>query len=748
MLPLDQPRSGPERYRELFEFLASETGAPVSPISLEIGEEVPQWSPNRQNPFADTTSQSVREGTAADLYCSAVNSGQIENLISRTLMHRATSKKLLAVVSGIATGRSIARQIAELDPLITLATLGEIRSPKAAAVLSARADLVITTPELLHRLVIPDSYHFAPLLEQLAEVMLWDLTSFRGILGSHLHHLLRRLEAVLSVNRSSIQYSATATELGHAGEFFDELLGVSPRVIPLAREHPTKIEVVMVDPSSSRWRQAPATIAARIAAKAAGDGFCVLVITQSRLQAELISLYVQERAPESITGAVLSYRGGYLGSTRSEIESEISAGRSSVVVATSALSEDQGDFEVVVVVGFPGMLSRFRREIGRITASQGAAVLVAEEDLLDSWIVANSQDIATRPNEVAAINPWNPEVLRYQLLCASSESCVEPELYARGDPETAKLVREELEYLREEKKVVLTEAGYLYTGSVMPQSQRGLRGDQHRRYLLVTSSGEVLEELDESRIPLSFYLGAVYRHRGGRYLVTSLDERDALVVATEIDEPIHTKALMESTYRLHSPSRLARASRGIQFGVAGISITEAHVGHEVTGDDGITRGVIESRLPIRELDTQAFFFAIDSHIEITTDPATMPGALHALEHASIGILGLVAICDRWDVGGVSAWPAVSLVDELPLDLVNPQGVVAIYDGYQGGAGIAQVAFDARVAIMTATLEALSSCSCASGCPSCIVSPKCGNNNEPLSKAGATAVARWVIAALR
>ena len=732
-----------ERYRALFDFAGQQAARAGQPVSLYIGAPHPSWDTDHGKNLA-SSQPGTPNTTRYELFCGAVNSGELQNLIERAQIKRDASRKTLVVATSATTARSLARQINDSAPDLLTADLAEIRSPKASAVRSARADLVIATPEILHRLVIPESYRFSALLESLAEVMLWDLTAMRGILGSHLHHVLRRLEAATGDAKPGLIYSATASELGEAAKFCAALLGTEPRSSDLYREEPSLIEVVMVDPASSNSGRAPATTAARIAAKAAGDGFSTLVVTKSRLSAELISNYIRDRISDTLPGAILSYRSGYLAETRAEIESEISAGAASVVVATSALGEDQGDFEVVVVVGFPGMLSRFRRDLGRIKSRRGAAILVAEADVLDSWLVTNSTELLTRPNEIAAINPWNRDVLRYQLLCACAEGAVDPDSYSRAIAAAAIAVRRELEELRTENQVVATPAGYIYTGSAMPQQSRGLRGDARRRFLFVTRSGEVLEELDEDRIPLSFYLGAIYRHRGERYLITEIDHLNARVVGEAIEEHVHTKALLESTYDFYSPLVLSEVSGGFQFGVSGISVTEAHIGHEVISDDGVVLGVINSNLPPRHLETEAFFMVLDSSADIGSAIDVLPGTLHAFEHAAIGMLGLVAICDRWDVGGISAHPCNRLVANLALGLAEPIGIVAIYDGYQGGAGIARIAFEARGALMKATSQALLSCSCPSGCPSCIVSPKCGNNNEPLSKAGAISLAGAVI----
>ena len=734
------------RYRDLFDFAANQAARVSRPISIYIGAPDPPWEKERGENLA--SSQPGPAKTArCELFYGAVNSGELQNLIGRAQIMRDAGKKTLVVTTSVTAARSLAHQINDLAPDLPTVDLAEIRSPKASAALSARADIVIATPEILHRLVIPENYRFSALLEGLAEVVLWDLTSMRGILGSHLHHVLRRLEATIGDATSGLIYAATASELGEAAKFCAQLLGEEPRSADLNREEASLIEVIMVDPAASDSGRAPSTIAAILAAKAAGDGLSTLVVTKSRLGAELISNYIRDRVSDTLPGAILSYRSGYLAETRAEIEGEISAGAASVVVATSALGEGQGDFEVVVVVGFPGMLSRFRRDLGRIKSRQGAAIFVAEADVLDSWMVSNSAELTTRPNEIAAINPWNRDVLRYQLLCACAEGAVDPDSYARGIESVAIAVRRELEELRTENQVIATPAGFIYTGSAMPQQARGLRGAARRRFLFVTGSGEVLEELDEDRIPLSFYLGAIYRHRGKRYLVTDIDHLNARIIGEAIEAPIHTKALLESTYDFYSPLVLSELSGGFQFGVSGISVTEAHIGHEVISDDGVALGVINSSLPPKHLDTEAFFMVLDSSADIGTGIESLPGTLHAFEHAAIGMLGLVAICDRWDVGGVSAHPCGTLVANLALDLAEPIGIVAIYDGYQGGAGIARIAFEARAALMQATSQALLSCSCTWGCPSCIVSPKCGNNNEPLSKQGAIGLSRAVISQL-
>ncbi|MDA8116522.1 MAG: DUF1998 domain-containing protein [Actinomycetota bacterium] len=732
-----EPEAAEVRFSALLEALAIEAGGDPATAALPIGGYSPAWEPD-----------APRSETGSALLYGPPNSGQTEALVRRALELRSEGMRLMVVTSGLPASRSLAATLSMEAPGLAVAELARLRSRKAGPVMSARADLVIATPENLHRDVLPDRYRFGALLESLAEVWVWDLTSMRGLLGSHLHHILARLEhAVRADYGREIAFAATASELGDPERFFETLLRRPARRIRLTRPEPTRLLVAMVDPARMAESKAPATIASAMAAAAASSGERVLILTQSRLQAELIAGYTLDRAPEELAGRVVTYRGGYLEETRVELEQLIERQDAAVVASTSALPEGVGNFDVLVEVGFPGVLSRFRRDLARLRGRVGLGIFIAESDLLDSWMTAHSEELGVRPNEQAAINPWNQEVLLYQLACASSETAVDPGEWAGGDAQTAQLMIDAFHALQERRQVAETPDGYVFTGATQPQRNRSLRGKQHRRYLLVTRSGEVLEELDEERIASSAYLGAVYRHRGGRYLVTAIDEHTGTVMVDELEEPVHTKVITESHYRFYEAAELGRAHAGVQAGTCRLAVLEMHVGHEVIGDDGTLRGVVESRLPPRRLDTDALFMVFGGELEATMDSGRLPGALHAFEHTAIGVLGLVAICDRWDVGGVSSPAVEAMMPGMGISVAEPQGLVAIYDGAQGGSGIADLAYHRLPDLARATLSVLETCPCERGCPSCIVSPKCGNNNEPLSKAGAMELARALVAGL-
>ncbi len=726
-----------ERFAALLEALVLEAGGDPEMAHVQIGGASPAWDPDIS-----------QEPAGAALLYGPPNSGQVEALVDRALELRAQSARLMVVTSGLPASRNLATTVALVNPGLAVAELARLRSRKAGPVMSARSDLVIATPETLHREVLPDRYRFGALLESLAEVWIWDLTSMRGLLGSHLHHILARLEHALEADFGhTLTLAATASELGKPERFFEMLLRRSARRVRLMRPEVTGVTVAMVDPARIPESKAPATIASAMAAAAAELGERVLVLTQSRLQAELIAGYTLERAPDELAGRVISYRGGYLEETRTELEELIARQDAAVVVSTSALPESVGNFDVLVEVGFPGVLSRFRRDLARLKGSRGLGIFIAESDLLDSWMTAHAQELDRRPNEEAAINPWNQDVLLYQMTCASSETAVDPRAWSAGDAQVAEILGAAFADLEERRLVAATAAGYVFTGATQPQRNRSLRGKQHRRYLLVTGGGEVLEEMDEERIATSAYLGAVYRHRGGRYLVTAIDEHTGTVVVEELNEPVHTKVITESHYRFYEARRLGAPRAGVQAGTSRLAVLEMHVGHEVVGDEGELRGVVESRLPPRRLDTDALFMVFGGDLEAAGDADRLPGALHALEHTAIGVLGLVAICDRWDVGGVSSAAVEEMMPGMGIGLNDPRGLVAIYDGAQGGSGIADLAYSRLTELARATLSVLETCPCERGCPSCIVSPKCGNDNEPLSKVGAVELARALVASL-
>jgi len=481
---------------------------------------------------------------------------------------------------------------------------------------------------------------------------------------------------------------------------------------------------------------------ARVASEVAAGGLRTLVFCRSRRASELVANEVRVRLEqagvEGAHGLVLAYRAGYLAEERREIEVALAEDRLRCVVATNALELgiDVDGLDAVVMSGFPGTIASFRQQVGR--AGRGArsslAVLVAGEDQLDQWIMRHPREAFRRAPEPAVINPDNPHVLHPHLGCAADEM----PLTRRDEGYWPDVLDDAVRCLVLEDRLrveVPTErepgAGSpraRWAGRGSPAPTIGLRSASRGEFRIRRPDGSVLGTVDSSRVADTVHDGAVYLHQGAAWRVCELDMADRTAHVEPDDGTTYTQTRRDTSIELLDES-----------GTAVIEQMAAHLGRvevttTVTGyvRKSVDRHEVVDRvdldLPPSTLDTTAVWWTFGAELidGLGLDAGRLPGALHAAEHAGIGILPLFAMCDRWDVGGVSTpWLAES-----------DAATIVIHDAHPGGAGVAPMAFDAAPRHLAATLEVLRSCPCESGCPSCVQSPKCGNGNEPLDREAA------------
>jgi DEAD/DEAH box helicase domain-containing protein len=459
-------------------------------------------------------------------------------------------------------------------------------------------------------------------------------------------------------------------------------------------------------------------------------GFC-----RSRRLTEVIAADVRRRLPAELATTVRPYRGGYLPSERRDIEEELFSGALRGVVATNALElgVDVGGLDACVLDGFPGTVASFWQQAGRAgrERQQSLAVLVAGDDQLDQWLVRHPRELFSRPPEPAVINPANPFVLGPHLACAAFERPLThaderwwPELLDDGVRDL--VVGGRLAVRRRPSGGPAA----VWAARGFPSHGVGLRSGSHGEVRIVRADdGTLVGTVDTARAPELVHPGAVYLHQGVSWRVVDLDLRDAVALVEPDGGREWTMARSSIDIRTGTVDA-SRAVGDLELRLAWVEVESRVIGYQrrqVGTGEVVATAPLE--LPPTRLVTRAAWYVVPEGVlqGAGVDPADWPGTLHAAEHAAIGILPLFTICDRWDVGGVST---LSLGDDGP--------AIVIYDGYPGGAGIAELAFEAADRHLAATLEVLTSCPCESGCPSCVQSPKCGNWNEPLDKAGAIA----------
>lgn len=432
---------------------------------------------------------------------------------------------------------------------------------------------------------------------------------------------------------------------------------------------------------------------------------------------------------EHLADRVTTYRGGYLPEERRSIESSVRSGELLGLASTNALELgiDISGLDAVISVGYPGTRAALWQQFGRAGRGTDKAlgVFVARDDPLDTYLVSHPDALLGAPVEAAVFDPSNPYVLGPHLAAAAQELPLTEgdfPLFGPGSSEGVEALTE-AGYLRRRPR------GWFWTKRERAADLADIRssgGDAVQ--IVLADTGRLLGTVDGSSAHAAVHDGAVYVHRGETFVVERLDTQEGVALARRDDPDFTTTArdvteisvLQESEVRRWGPSTVVVGDVEVTSQV--VSFLRRRVGTgEVLGEEPLD-------LPTRTLRTKAVWWCVPDHVVAGAglDPTEVPGAAHAAEHASIGLLPLFATCDRWDIGGVSTatHPDTGML------------TVFVYDGHPGGAGFARRGFDQAEAWLATTRDAIEACECSDGCPSCVQSPKCGNGNQPLSKRGA------------
>ncbi|WP_225097281.1 DEAD/DEAH box helicase [Streptomyces sp. CoH27] len=602
------------------------------------------------------------------------------------------------------------------------------------------ANYVLTNPDMLHRGILPSHPRWSSFLKALKYVVVDECHTYRGVFGSHVAQVLRRLRRLCARYGSSPVFllaSATAAEPSVAAR---RLTGLP--VVEVADDASPRGELVFAlwePPLTDLHGEKGAPVRRTATAETADlltdltvQGVRSVAFVRSRRGAELISVIAQERLAEvdrSLVRRVAAYRGGYLPEERRALERALHSGELLGLAATTALElgVDVSGLDAVVIAGYPGTRASLWQQAGRAGRSgQGAlAVLVARDDPLDTFLVHHPEALFDQPVESTVLDPDNPYVLAPHLCAAAAElPLTEEDLDLFGPAcadvlpqlEAAKLLRRRTRawhWTRRERAADLTDI-------------RGAGGSPVQ--VVEAGTGRLLGTVDAAAAHATVHEGAVHLHQGRTYLVRSLDLEDSVALVEQADPPYSTVARDTTSISvLETDTEIPWGSGRLCYG--SVEVTNQVVSflrrRLITGE---VLGETKLDLPPRTLRTRAVWWTVteDQLDEARINPEILGGSLHAAEHASIGMLPLFATCDRWDIGGVS----------VPLHPDTLLPTVFVYDGHPGGAGFAERAFHTARTWLTATREAIASCECEAGCPSCIQSPKCGNGNDPLHKRGA------------
>jgi DEAD/DEAH box helicase domain-containing protein len=611
------------------------------------------------------------------------------------------------------------------------------------------ANVVLTNPEMLHAGILANHGGWARYLRRLRYVVIDELHVLRGVFGTHVAHLLRRLRRLCNHYGSDPSFVFTSATIGAPAELASALCGLDVTEITRDGSPRGRRLFALLDPpvldDATGVRSSSAAETASIVARLVEAGHRTIAFCASRKGTELIAGHVRDLVGDDLADTVRSYRGGYLPEERRQIEDEVHAGTVRAIIATSALElgVDIGGLDACVLHGFPGTIASMWQQAGRAGRERqdSVAVLVAGDDQLDRYLMAHPHEVFTRPPEPAVINPHNPVIADPHIGCAAHElplGWADRELWgdALDDAVHRLVLADQLRTRRRPLRNGGDEPIAVWAGRHAPGRGLGLRSASSREIRICLDDGTLIGTVDDSRAPSLVHPGAIYLHRGQAYRVSDLDLDDCFALVEIDDGDTMTQARSEIDISVLSVDATATVGR-TELHLGGVEVRSQVVGYQ--RKDARSRKILDNvmlEMPARELVTRSFWYTVSPEVlvEAGVADADVGGTLHAVEHAAIGMLPLFTICDRWDVGGVST--------ALHIDTMMP--TIFVYDGYDGGAGVAELGFSAADRHLAATLELLRACACRDGCPSCVQSPKCGNGNEPLDKAGAIAMLATVL----
>ena len=612
-----------------------------------------------------------------------------------------------------------------------------------------RSRWIFSNPDMIHLSLLRNHARWAVFLRNLRYIVVDECHYYRGIFGSNVAMVLRRLlrlcarysstPTVIFASATTASPAATASEL--IGQTVLEVTeDGSPQGARTVALWEPALRTDLVGENGAPVRRSAGAEAARVMADLIAEGARTLTFVRSRRGAELTALGARARledvAPE-LTERVASYRAGYLAEDRRALERALAEGDLRGLASTNALElgVDIAGLDAVVLAGFPGTVTSFWQQAGRSgRRGQGALILlIARDDPLDTYLVHHPEALLDKPIERVVIDPGNPYVLGPQLLCAATElPLTDAEVRAWNAEAVA-------EALVDDGLLRRRPSGYFPSPGVDPHPAVDIRGSSGGQIaILETETGRLLGSSDVGRAPATVHPGAVYLHQGESYMVDSLDFEDG-VAFVHAEDPGYTTFARELTDIAVTGPGERKTFGPITLGLVPVSVSNTVIGYLRRQRSGEVIDFVELDMPTRTLDTKAVMCTITPEAlqDNGVEALRIPGALHAAEHAAIGLLPLVASCDRGDIGGLST--AVGPVAGLP--------TIFVYDGYPGGAGFADRGFQQIAAWWGATAAAIEACECPLGCPSCVQSPKCGSGNDPLDKLGAVRVLRLVLGEL-
>jgi DEAD/DEAH box helicase domain-containing protein len=603
------------------------------------------------------------------------------------------------------------------------------------------SQILLTNPDMLHVGILPNHTSWSKFLSNLRYVVVDEAHVYRGVFGSQVANVIRRLRRLCRFYGSDPQFICCSATIANPAEHIKRLTGVEVTVVDDDGSPGGTKDFFFWNPpvvdKTTGMRRSPYMEATFLFSELVRAGIRTVTFTKARKIAELILMYARDslrRSDPELVQLIKSYRAGYLAEDRRQIERELFSGQLLGVAATNALElgVDIGSLDATILTGYPGSIASTWQQAGRSgrRESPSLSVLVALADPLDQYLVRHPEAFFGRGHEHALIDPDNPYILADHLLCAAFEKPLsEEDAVYFGEQAFLKT----LEPLEESRRVQHRDRWYYNGPSPYPARDVSIRSTSGENYTVIDLSqgGKLLETVDGTTAFQQLHAGAVYLHQGESYYVQELNltTRTAYVVEADVDYYTQPQTLTDVRILEEMETRRTGGGEG-HYGR--LRVTEQVIGYR--RKQQFTESVLgESNLdlPPQSFETLGLWFDIPADVEATTRKRELDflGGLHAAEHACIAMLPLFAMCDRRDIGGLST----------PAHPDTGKANVFIYDAYPGGVGIADKGYRLLEHLWVVTLQTIEECECEDGCPSCIQSPKCGSGNHPLDKAAAVII---------
>lgn len=605
-----------------------------------------------------------------------------------------------------------------------------------------RANLVLSTPDMLHVGILPRHESWGDFFSNLAVVVIDEAHVYRGVFGSHVANVLRRLRRVANAYGCEPRFLLASATVANPVELAERLTGYDDVALVDEDGSPGAArEIAMWNPpledEATGARRSTLAEAADVVSELVRQEARTICFIKSRRAVELVTKMTADLLDPQLKDLVIPYRAGYTAQQRRELEARLVAGDVRAVITTNALELgiDIGSLDAAVVVTFPGTVASLRQMWGRAgRRGRGLAVYIAGEDGLDQFFCRHPDEFLDRAVEAAILDYENEQIHLAHLLCAAHEgplSAADAEVLGPRWEAHAQVLVSMGELVERRDGYVLRHPEDYPAGRV---SLRSASPDNVA--IIDVQSGEVLGDVEASRAHTTVHDGAVYLHQARPFLVRGLDTHDRRAFVEPFGGEYYTQPKTETMTEIEALLD-RRSTMGVVLSFGRVTVTDQVLayqrkklpGHEIIDLCGLD-------LPETTFTTQALWYEFEPGLLAEDFPLeVLLGSLHAAEHSQIAVLPLLAMCDRWDIGGLST-------------NLHPQTggpTIFIYDGHPGGVGITRQGFHVFEDLVKDAHRLLYECPCKEGCPSCVQSPKCGNLNEPLHKKGALEVMERMLA---